>query len=81
MSTTFSTTNRTADRSFDVNSTSINELADVIGTIIADYYAGTYNGGSYTVTNASADRAINCNSTSITELAKYIGKLEEERAE
>ena len=33
---TYTTTNVTPDRSFDANATSIDELADVVGTLIAD---------------------------------------------
>ena len=33
---TYTPTNVTADRSFDANNTTIDELADVVGTIISD---------------------------------------------
>ena len=33
---TYTPTNVTPDRSYDANSTSVNELADVLGTLIAD---------------------------------------------
>ncbi len=36
----YTTTNVTADRSLDANKTTIDELADVVGTVIGDLKAG-----------------------------------------
>ena len=50
LSPAYTVTNVTTDRTFDADSTSINELADVLGTVIQDItlYSGIGGGGSGT---------------------------------
>ena len=44
-SAAYTVTNNTPDRGFDSNSTSVNEMADVLGTVIADLItAGIFTG-------------------------------------
>jgi hypothetical protein len=65
-------TNLTTDRSFNADSVSIDELADVLGTLIEDIEAGSYLGSQWTVTNGVTDRTIDAQGTTIDELADVI---------
>jgi hypothetical protein len=65
-------TNLTTDRTFDANSVSIDELADVLGTLIEDIEAGSYLGSQWTVTNGVTDRTLDAQGTTIDELADVI---------
>jgi hypothetical protein len=62
----------TTDRTFDCNATSLDELADVLGTLIGDH-PGPWSG--YTTTNASPDRSFDCNSTTLHELADVVARV------
>jgi hypothetical protein len=70
----YTITNRTTDRVIDANSTTINEFADVLGTVIRDEIdIGTLTG--YTYSNAGTDRSYDANSTTLDELADILGTV------
>lgn len=72
----FSLTDYSADRTFDADTAVEAEVANVLGTLVADL--GTYGlnfPSAYTITNLTDDRVLDCNSTTDAELADVLGTL------
>ena len=70
---TFTVTNCTTTRTLDLAEASLDQLADLIGTVITDTQAGTYDGATYTITNSSTDKTYDADATSLDELLNVIG--------
>jgi hypothetical protein len=71
---TYIVTNRTIDRAYDADITDIDELADVLGTMIFDVSSGL-GFGTYTISNILTDRSYDANSTSLDEMADVLGTV------
>lgn len=71
----FTVTNITLTRTADLATASINTLANLLGTLIYDVQAGTYDGSAYALTNGVADTAYDADSTSLNELLNVFGTV------
>ncbi len=71
---TFTVTNVTPDRVLNCDSTSLAEVADVLGTLIADLKAG-FPLPEYTITNLTRDLSQDSNSGSLATVADQVGQL------
>lgn len=72
---TFTVTNITLMRSLNVSEATINDAANLLGTLIYDIQEGSYDGTAYTITNAETDRTIDASAFSLTELLNVIATL------
>lgn len=68
---TYSVTSFTTTHSYIATATTINEFANVLATVIAEWVASAAL-GSYTVTGASTDRTFDPASTSLNEMANIL---------
>lgn len=68
----FSLTNYTEDRVFDADTAVEQEVANVLGTLVADLQAGPPY-PEYTISNLTIDRTVNADSTTDAELADLLG--------
>lgn len=68
----FSLINYTEDRAFDADTAVEAEVANVLGTLVADLQRGPPY-PAYTVSNLTVDRTVNADSTSDAELADLLG--------
>lgn len=71
----YSPTNVTPTISYDADSTSLDELANVLGSLINLFKTGTTITSSFTVTNVTTDLSFDAISTSLDELADVLGSL------
>lgn len=69
---TYNITNLTPDQTYDADATTIDQLADVLGTLILDLPLPV---SGYVPANAVADRTFDANNTTVDELADVIGSL------
>lgn len=70
----FDLVNVEPDRVFDADTAVEQEVANVLGTFVADLQAGP-SYPAYTITNLTVDRTLDVNSTSDAELADVLGTL------
>lgn len=71
----YSVSNVTTTTTYDADSTSLDELANVLGTLIALFKTGTTVTSSFTVSNVTTDRSFSATSTSLDELADVLGSI------
>jgi hypothetical protein len=71
----YSVSNVTTTTTYDADSTSLDELANVLGTLINLFKTGTTVTSSFTVTNVTTDQSYDATSTSLDELADVLGSI------
>lgn len=64
---TFTITNITLTRGKDLSSATLNDAANVIGTLIYDVQEGIYNGADWALTGSGTDKTFDADSTSLNE--------------
>uniref|UniRef100_A0A6M3IKG2 Uncharacterized protein n=1 Tax=viral metagenome TaxID=1070528 RepID=A0A6M3IKG2_9ZZZZ len=64
----FTVTNIEPTRTLDLSTATINDLANLIGTIIYDSQESVLDPTDYTLTNSSTDHIMDCDETTLTEL-------------
>jgi hypothetical protein len=69
----FTVTGIALTRTLDLSDASINDLANLLGTLIYDIQEGIYDGSTYTLTNGSTDRAFDADATTLNELLNVLG--------
>lgn len=67
--------NLTTRLSFDANNTSLDELADVLGSLVTAFNLGSTVTTSFTATNVTTDTSYDATDTSLDELADVLGSL------
>jgi hypothetical protein len=68
----FTVTNITLIRTLDLSTASINDLANLIGTLIYDVQETAYDGSLYSLTNGSEDKSYNTDSTTLNEILNVL---------
>ncbi len=69
----YTITNSTVTRTFDASSYTLDQLANVIGTVASDLGAG--GGQTYVATNVSTDRSLDASSYTSDELSNVVGTI------
>lgn len=73
--TSFSANNVTTTRSYDATNTSLDEMANVLGSLIQTLTFGTGSTDAYSVSNVTTDRTYDATLTSLDELSNVLGSL------
>lgn len=71
----YSTLNVTTTYTFDASNSSLDTLANVVGTLIALFQTGTTVTSSFSISGVTTDRSFNAIDTSLDELSNVIGSL------
>lgn len=72
---TYTVSNLTTDTSFDADDTSLDEMANVLGSLITLFQTGTTVTSTFSATNVTTTRSFDANDMSLDTLADVIGTL------